>query len=167
MLGACATSAAVSTGGGAAAPASNMLVGQSSGTGRGDCSPEKIDAAFAKVGPVYRRCEVDRPALAIDTTFDTQGFVTPAQSCVSAVIDFVIGTNGLPLRQPVKVVETNSLDFARVLTHSISRWRYQPALRDGKPVQEIVRLQAAAQIGSMAGPPANPNSYANIGPSTC
>ena len=64
--------------------------------------------------------------LAIDTTFVTRGLATPAQSCPSAVVDFVIGKNGLPLPEPMKVVKTNSLDFARVLN---TRPRETPGFR--------------------------------------
>ena len=161
-LAACASSGAP---GAAATPAASTA--PLTEPGWSNCGSGGIDTVFASVAPVYRKCEVDRPALAIDTTFVPRGLHSPAQSCLSAVVEFVVDKNGIPLRQPVKVVQTNSLDFARVLLHSISRWRYQPAMKNGHPVRQLVRIEAAARPGPVLGPPQNPASYANIGPTIC
>ncbi len=171
LVAACASSsAATSTAAGSGASSPAPVTKLASRRAPSGCTMPAADTTFASVEPVYRPCDVDQQALPLDTTFDAQGIGLPIQSCLSAEVEFVIGKNGIPLYQPVKVIKSNSLDFTRVLLHAISRWRYQPALKDGHPVRQLEQVQAAAQVEPSnipAGPPSNPNSDANIGPTTC
>ncbi len=159
---ACASTGSTASGG--AAPVASLGTGA---YGAAECSPATVDSVFASVAPVYRNCDVNRPAMARDTSVFLNDLPPQGQSCLSAVVEFVVGANGLTLPQPTKIVQTNSPAFARALLRSVERWRYVPAERNGKPVRQLIRLEAATRATSALDPPFNPNSFANVGPTTC
>lgn len=103
------------------------------------CSLTPRDSAYLATGPVYRACEVDKPATVAQavTTFSFQP--TPGRTtCYTAELEFVVDTLGSPEVGTVHVVSALDRDFAATIIATLRDWRYDPAQLGGHPVRQIV-----------------------------
>jgi hypothetical protein len=126
--------------------------GAKSATRREACSLTGRDSAYLVNGPVYRPCEVDKPAIVAHTVaFSFQP--TPGRTtCYSAEIEFVVDTLGSPEVRTLHVVSASDHDFADALVAAVSDWRYSPAQLDGHPVRQIVTTTHRASPVPVKGP---------------
>jgi hypothetical protein len=129
------------------------------------CAADPRDSIYAASGPAYRDCAVDTKAKLTNPDVRAD-FQPPARTaCYSAELQFVVGTDGRAELPTARVASTNSPAFGEAVLATLSQWRYDPALRAGVPVRQIVtekRLAATAVQRVPAGgttrpPPRPPN----------
>ena len=61
------------------------------------------------------------------------------QTCLNAVLEFVVEVDGQPNAKSARVIKTNDEGFARNLVRRLGRARYRPAERNGEKVRQLVR----------------------------
>lgn len=106
--------------------------------GRG-CDLRGRDSVFAVIGPVYRDCAVERAARLLTTqTHPDYRPTTPRSTCYSADLEFVVDSTGRPEVPTIQVVRANDQGFAESVLAMVRGWKYDPAVRDGKAVRQIV-----------------------------
>jgi hypothetical protein len=106
-------------------------------------------------GPVYRACQVDKPAMVANAVTDLRFKATPGRTtCFSAEIEFVVDTLGSPEIRTVHVVRASDPDFADAIIASIRDWRYEPAQLGGHTVRQIATTmhRASPATGQSASP---------------
>ena len=127
------------------------------GSGAARCAPQEIDSSWTVGGPVYRACEVDRAAR-WENTYTRPPDYTPTRGCETAVLDFVVDERGVVDLTTVRTQRSNSLELVEALVASLGRFRYRPAMKNGVPVRQVVRLPIAVAMTrvmvGLPGPPA-------------
>ena len=126
-----------------------------------DCRMAPADSALLAGGPVYLECAVERPAEALYRDVQVappSARSTPPQSgCRRAEVEFVIGTDGRPERETIRLVGTGDLELRQSLAASVPQWRYRPAMHEGVAVRQLTRVaHAVAVVATTGGPPAGP-----------
>lgn len=106
----------------------------------------QVDVALLARGPVYHACEVDRPAKLIGRPGPLDFRPADFASCRSATIEFVVDERGVPVSALSRVVRTNDHQLADALLSSVASHRYEPALKDGIPVKQVVQDQRIVQM---------------------
>lgn len=136
-------SACASTGGGA-----GRGVGQSSSAERrANCLLRSDDSVYLQGGDVYRDCAVDKQASVVTTNVHPDFRVTgPAGACYTAEWKFVVGENGEPEAESERLVQASDDQFAEAVHAMLGQLRYQPAVRDGSAVRQIVTRRESAQV---------------------
>ena len=110
------------------------------GTGQ-SCALRSRDSAYAVAGPVYRDCAVDRPARQTNNDIRPDwrpSSPAPRNGCYFAELQFVVDAAGRPERGTVNIVRTNDQTFADAWLTTVPNWRFEPAVRGGVPVRQIV-----------------------------
>ncbi len=101
------------------------------------CAGYDIDRTWLRRGPVYQPCDVDQPANAIQRA--PTGYHPLDCKAASATLLLVIDATGSPEPRTIKAVESTSPEFAQVAANALRRWRYSPALKDGKKVRQVTQ----------------------------
>jgi hypothetical protein len=120
----------------------------------GRCTGTPIDPLVV-AGPVYRDCDVDRPAHLRGTA--PQPAWTPATAeardgrCFRAEFQFVVDTLGVPNLATLQAVSANHTDYAEAVRSTLAGLRYEPARLDGRPVRQIVVYRQTMSIRVSAG----------------
>jgi len=137
-------------------------------TTKGRCQLADRDSVFLSAGPVFRDCAVDRPAKSVRLT-NTDYRPTPSRTtCYSADLEFVVDVVGMPETRTARVIRTNDQAFAEAVLASLSAWNYDPAVRGGTPVRQIVtehRVMSAMIVTVPAG--SGPPSRGSVRPPNC
>jgi hypothetical protein len=125
---------------------------------------------------VYRDCAVDRKANLTnpDVRPDVSAFTGPGRSsgskCYSVELEFVVNTHGVPEVGTARIVRTTDQAFADAWIKTLSSWKYEPDLRGGKPVRQIVEDHRSAAtevvVAPRGSPPTPPNTAGRRAP-TC
>ncbi len=126
---------------------------------RAACDLAASDSAFALGRPVFRDCGVDRAARFLSTGGAKPDFrpATPTRSaCYSADLAFVVDSTGRPETSTAQVVRANDQAFGQAVLATIGSWRYEPAIRDGISVRQIVTSHHAASTAVVAVPQGSP-----------
>lgn len=115
------------------------------------CGLRPSDSSFAAAGPVYRDCAVDTKAQAVNPSarIDFQ----PARggtNCYSAEVEFVVNATGFPETNTARVVRANDQSFGEAVLAAVRTLRYQPAIKNGQPVRQIVSERRMAQTAVVA-----------------
>ena len=123
--------------------ASDACAGATTRAREASCILAPADSMYLARGPVYRDCAVDRRARLLTTNGRPQ-FQPPTPplagtACYSAQIEVVVDSAGVPELETVRVVRANDPAFADAVLASLPRWRYQPALKSGVAVRQVVR----------------------------
>ena len=115
--------------------------------GRRSCELRLADSVFARSGPVYRDCAVDRKA-ELRTRDIRPDFRPPAtrEGCHSATVEFVVDTAGRVELSTARVARSNDPAFASSLLRALPMYRYEPARLGGIPVRQIATDQQAIVI---------------------
>jgi hypothetical protein len=126
------------------------------------CALRAADSTFAAGSPVYRDCAVDKKAEPINPSSRID-FRAPqvGNYCYSADVEFVVDQAGIPEPNTVRIVHANEQVFGQAVLDAVSSWRYRPAIKDGRPVRQIVEERRAVQtavvvVRAGSGPPAGP-----------
>lgn len=104
------------------------------------CDLGASDSVFARGRPVFRDCSVDRAARFLNNGGARPDFhpTTPRSACYSADLAFVVDSTGKPEASTAQVVHANDNAFGESVLATVFSWRYQPAIRNGVPVRQIV-----------------------------
>lgn len=129
--------------------------------GHGRATPCELyasDAVFARGSAVFRDCSVDRPARFLSNGGLRPDFSpSPMRSgCYSADLTFVVDSTGHPEIQTARVARTNDTRFAEAELQTLGAWKYEPAIRDGRPVRQIVTAHQALVTAMVAVPRGSP-----------
>jgi len=108
-----------------------------------------FDTVESRLGPVLSgtitevlcpRLELDRPLTPVNTVAPRHPGVLPdAKRDATVVVDYLVDETGRP-RMPV-VLEATRDGFALEALDALTRWRFAPPTRDGRPVAVQVRQQ--------------------------
>jgi hypothetical protein len=141
--------------------------GGASTRGTQSCALRPADSVFARAGPVYRDCAVDRQARL--RTGDVTPNFRPAsrEACYTAEIEFVVDTAGLVEISTARVTRTNDQEFARSLLAVLPRYRYDPARVAGVPVRQIATAEETIAVRVVAAPAGAPPPPPPRGPQGC
>jgi hypothetical protein len=128
---------------------------------------EPVPAEFALVGQtVYRDCDVDRKARSPRGVPRLHFTPSAGQTCFRAIIDVVVDSTGRPVPETARVARSTDPSFAAAAVNSLEGMRYEPALKDGRPVPQLVRVDLA-MIGVRAAGAAGPLRRPPRGPPPC
>ena len=106
------------------------------------CTGEAPDSAALHRGPVYRDCEVDRPArlrtvdLPLDYNPPTGGL--GASRCLRAEFQFVVDTTGRAELATVRPGNSNDRGLENAVRGNLGQLRYEPARLAGARVRQLV-----------------------------
>ena len=126
---------------------------------RAACDLSPSDSVFALVQPVYRDCSVDREARFLNNGGSRPDYQpeTMRSACYSADLAFVVDSTGRPEQQTAKIVRTNDRGFAEAVLATIAVWRYEPAMRNGVRVRQIVTTHQAMATAVVVVPAGTPH----------
>ena len=68
-------------------------------------------------------------------------------TCYSVDLQFVVDSTGRPETSTAKIVRSNDSGYGEAVLATVASWRYEPAMRNGVHVRQIVTShQSAAAI---------------------
>lgn len=114
----------------------------------GRCTGEARDSSTMATAPVYRDCEVDRTAKvsnSIRPNFQPDQYGARS-SCFRTELEFVVDTGGRPEMAVVQVVSDNSRELTDAVKQVLPTLRYEPAMRDGQAVRQLVRYKTSVAV---------------------
>jgi TonB-like protein len=118
--------------------------------GQKSCELARADSVYLEGGPVYRDCAVDRRAKLLGSLpVPNLELVTPptgTPACWTAEIQFVVDSAGEPELMTVRVLRTSDPSFADAVIATLPQWKYQPAVKDGVAVRQIVRQRRGLSV---------------------
>lgn len=108
------------------------------------CALSPADSAYVTGSPLYLECAVDTPAEAVTAPIDYVPASVPLRpqpgvTCYTAEVQFVVGTDGRPEPETVRLLRTNDSSLGLALLQGVPAWKYKPARREGVPVRQLVR----------------------------
>jgi hypothetical protein len=107
---------------------------------------EPVSAEFTLEGQsVYRYCAVDRRAR-LSSRPIPYSYVPLAgrHRCSRASVDVVVDSTGRPIPETARIVRSTDPNFALAILQSLESARFEPAIKDGQPVAQLVRIESAA-----------------------
>lgn len=144
--------------------------GGSTGTGtRSGCRPEPRDTIFRSSGVVFRDCAVDRPARALASnpkpnfTPNTNGGPT----CYTAEFEFVVDQHGRPEPETIQPRRSTDPAFSTSIAETIPSLVFEPAMKQGEPVKQIVNYKQSISIVKVVVPAGAPMRPPTPRPTAC
>ena len=133
--------------------ARNRSVGQPS------AKCEAVPAEFSlPEQTVYRDCAVDRRAQ-LTAVPHVNYRPSAGQTCVRARIDVVVDSAGRPRVGTAQIVRGSDPIFAAAVADRLEEMRFEPAVKDGQRVAQLVRLdQAVSLVGVVVPAGTSPRS---------
>jgi hypothetical protein len=130
----------------------------SGGPHKNTCIAPAGDSVYRTALVAYRPCAVDREAKLSSTTvhpiFDPN--IAGGPTCYSADYEFVVDPGGRIERNTVTLIKSNSRPFSDAIEQMIPSLVYEPAVKGGTPVRQIVSLKETAQVAKMVVPAGAP-----------
>ena len=148
VLGIC-TLGACATGGGPGTPSNG-------------CPLRERDSTFVAGGPVFRDCAVDVKARFVSGNQRPDFRPTAVRNdCYFADLEFVVSPSGTPETQSARIERTNDQGYADAVMATLGTWKYEPSMRAGVAVRQIVsehRAMSTVVLRVPAGgsPPSGP-----------
>ncbi len=105
------------------------------------CLDQRIDPASLQRGPVFRDCEVGREAVRLGSEGGIE-FAGVDGTCYQADVLVVVDSTGMVETETARIVRANNARFGRAVLAALPGWRYRPALKNGRPVRQLVLEQA-------------------------
>lgn len=120
---------------------------------------EPVPDEFALAGQaVHRECGVDRKARLSGILPRLQYTPSGRQTCGRVIIDVVVDSAGRPVSETARVVRSTEPSFGVAVLNSLDEMRYEPALKDGRPVPQLVRIERSFEVRRVAVPAGTPPS---------
>lgn len=140
-----------------------------------DCAPRAQDSLFTRFAPAWRDCAVDTKAKLTSTDVRPDFRPAPTRTtCYAADFEFVVDTTGAVEVATARMTRATDSEFAASVSSMLSRLRFDPARKDGRPVRQIFFLHqmTAVQILRVAvpagaGAPPRPSRGTMPRPPTC
>ena len=127
---------------------------------RAACEP--VPEHFSLGGEtVYPECAVDRKARPT-ATVPRLNYTPSGPSCGRVAIDVVVDASGRPVTETARVARSTDPTFTAAVLSSLVDMRYQPALKDGQPVPQLVRLERAYATRVVVVPAGTPRSSVRL-----
>ena len=117
------------------------------------CSGEPADSSLFAAGPIYRDCEVDKPAKVIGNEPRPAMSSTPntvREGCFYVEYQFVVNTEGQVELGTVEVRRNEMREFEEALRATLGQLRFQPAMKDGVAVRQVVIHRRGLGIATRA-----------------
>ncbi len=115
---------------------------------RENCTRIPIDTMQFGRSPIFRDCEVDKPARR--TKQPGLSFTFPSSlHCAIADLEFIVAADGTPVAETARVLTTNEPRFGTSLLKSLPKWRYIPAQRGDSAVAQLVQEHVALSDGKV------------------
>jgi hypothetical protein len=109
-------------------------------SGSDTCELQPRDSVFAVHAPVFRDCAVTTRARLLTTDLRPD-FTPPARAgCYAVQYEFVVLPTGYADANTARLVRTNNQQLADAYLALLSRFRFEPARRDGASVAQIVGM---------------------------
>lgn len=135
----------------ACASSGNKVVQQAS------CGLSARDSVFAGPRPVFRECAVQRVAqLASNESHPNFRPSSPRNTCFFADLEFVVDSAGRPETATARVLRANDDKFGEAIVATLPEWKFDPALREGKPVRQIVDFHKTMAVMVVVVPAGQP-----------
>lgn len=118
---------------------------------------EPVPAEFSLPGQiVYRDCAVDQKAR--PQAGAPQVKYTPPRRpmCARAIIDVVVDSTGHPVPETARVVRSTDPHFGLAVLQNLPSERYEPAIKDGRPVAQLIRVERTMSVVLVAVPAGTP-----------
>lgn len=118
--------------------------------GKRPCTGAVPDSLAPTVTPIYRDCDVDKPAkLKGQPRISYQPSTAtgmPRQNCMVAEFDFVVDTLGRPEMSTVHARPTNDRDLEDAVSAVLPQLRYEPAQLDNHPVRQVTMYRSTVGV---------------------
>lgn len=105
------------------------------------CPGTPIDTS-AIAGPVYRDCQVDKPAKLRGTPPRPKWSPSTSEvsdgRCFRAAFRFIVDESGAILPGTIEVSSSNNAGFENAVRGTLFQLQYDPAMLDGQPVRQVV-----------------------------
>ena len=138
----------------ACASSGNKIVQQGATS---SCGLAPGDSIFIGPRPVFRDCAVQRVAsLVSNESHPNFRPDSPRNTCFFADLEFVVDSTGRPESGTARVVRANDDKFGQAILATLSEWRFEPALREGKHVRQIVDFHKTASVTVVVVPAGQP-----------
>ena len=105
------------------------------------CHPEVVDTQQYGAS-VNRDCDTDRPAILTHEEQPPYRFPRNV-SCGIVELSFIVDSSGIIMPSTAALISTNAPEYAMLVVASLSKWRYEPAMLNGKPVAQLVMVRHA------------------------
>jgi hypothetical protein len=132
------------------------------------------DTTYTALKPAYRGCGLASNAVAITPRANPDYRPTerrPTSSCSSVELEFVVDEAGLIETNTARVVRSTNQQLTEAVVAVLPAWRYKPAMKDGKPVRQIVNDKVTIQTQVVAVPagtvPSRGTTAPPRAPTTC
>ena len=106
------------------------------------CTGTPPDTTMHLALPIYRDCEVDKPAKVRgeEPRPELSALTTraPRSGCLRAEFEFVVDSLGFVERTTVQPQSGNDRDLESAVSATLGQLRYEPARLDGHPVRQLV-----------------------------
>lgn len=106
------------------------------------CDSPRPDSLARATPPIYRACDVDKPArlhdAAPELNFYPERETGPRGQCYNASLEFVVGQDGAPELDSVRPRKSNSPELQAALRAQLPKLRYEPGLIAGFAVRQLV-----------------------------
>lgn len=105
------------------------------------CALSASDSAYVGSQPLFKDCQVDQVAKAIDTRLElpSSPMASPDPRCYRAEVQFVVGADGIPERDTIRLMSGGGDFLANAVLASVPNWKYRPAVLHGNPVRQLIR----------------------------
>jgi len=124
------------------------------------CDSPRPDSLVRATPPIYRACDVDKPARLHDAApalnFYPERETGPRGQCYSASLEFVVGQDGAPEMDAVTPRNGSSPELQAVLRAQLSKLRYDPGLIAGFAVRQLVVYSRTLWMRVTRASPVNP-----------
>ncbi len=130
------------------------------------CTGEAPDSTLMAGTPVYRDCDVDRPVKRrgaeprLNMSPASMGAL-PREGCSYVELEMIVDTAGQVEPTSLRVRRSDSRELEDAVRESVNSLRFEPALKDGKPVRQVwvykrsigVVVRVSGQGGFSSAPP--------------
>ena len=115
------------------------------------CTPEVIDTVQFGSAPIYRDCDVEKPAK-LKHKEKPKYRLADGVPCARVEMLFVVDTSGKVVTGSASLVSTTEPEYALLVLASLDKWRFEPAKREKAPVPQLVLIEQKLSAGSVKVP---------------
>jgi len=115
------------------------------------CSGLPLESAWLAAGPVFRDCDVDKPAKRKggEPKLDDRHFkeLDPTFACKEIVLEFVVTADGLVDTTATRLISSDHQALTLAVRETLGVLRFEPATLNGEQVRQLVVYRRGATRG--------------------